>query len=74
MNCRKAKALFSKLYDLDLNPETQEAVNKHIATCPECRSQYTDLEKAMIILKLLKEVELPPHSADNGNPSLEKKP
>lgn len=73
MNCRKAKALFSKLYDLELNPETQEAVNKHIAMCPDCRSQYTDFEKAVIILKLLKKVELPPPLADNGSSSSEKK-
>lgn len=73
MNCRKAKALFSKLYDLELNPETQEAVNKHIAACPDCRSQYTDYEKAIIILKLLKKVNLPPPLADDGSSSSEKK-
>jgi len=74
MNCRKAKALFSKLYDLELNPEIQEAVNKHIAACPDCRSQYTDFKKAIIILRLLKKVELPPHSADDESSSSQKKP
>jgi len=74
MNCRKAKAFFSKLYDLDLNPETQEAVKEHIVTCPECTSQYKDFEKAIIILKLLKKVDLPAHMANDRSPSSEKKP
>jgi len=42
MNCEKYQELISCLFDGEINPEEKIELEKHIASCPQCRAIYED--------------------------------
>jgi predicted anti-sigma-YlaC factor YlaD len=45
MNHEKIKQLISSYLDGELDAGTRRTVEEHLASCPECRKEYEDLQK-----------------------------
>jgi predicted anti-sigma-YlaC factor YlaD len=72
MTCKKAKALFSELYDRELNEETMAAVREHLRSCRECREDYKSFRKSLKVLKRFKILEPPRAHLEKVNRKVKK--
>jgi len=43
-----------------LSPEEEKELARHLADCPDCQSEYREMEAVLEVLKEEKELELPP--------------
>lgn len=59
MNCKRIKELLSAYLDEALELAEKESVEKHLLSCTNCRSEKEKLEKAVSMVRSLKEVEPP---------------
>ena len=59
MDCSDIKALLSEYIDGTLDPETQDRVDQHVASCAECREELTSLRALVQELGTLEPVQPP---------------
>src|SRR3989304_3602955 len=48
MKCDQVRRAFSDLYDERLSGPPLGTITQHLATCQECRAEWTDFRKAML--------------------------
>jgi anti-sigma factor RsiW len=60
MKCRSVQKKLSAYQDRELEPKEQEEVKSHLLSCPACREQYAELERAWQTLGGLKEIHPDP--------------
>src|SRR3989304_3606272 len=48
MKCDQVRQAFSDLYDERLSGPPLVTITQHLATCQECRAEWTDFRKAML--------------------------
>jgi anti-sigma factor RsiW len=60
MKCRSVEKKLSAYQDRELEPKEQEEVKSHLLSCPACREQYAELERAWQTLGGLKEIHPDP--------------
>lgn len=51
MNCKEFRTQVADLFDKEVNPQTKAECERHMATCPSCRSYYEDLSEAAALLR-----------------------
>jgi len=59
MDCEKIRDRFSSLWEKELTPFEEKMVKEHLASCPECQSEFEQFEKTMRWLHSVGEVEVP---------------
>jgi len=51
MNCNQAQHELALAAGQDLNPQDQDALNRHLAVCPECRAHWRNLQDSTDVLQ-----------------------
>jgi anti-sigma factor RsiW len=60
MKCRNAQKKLSAYQDRELEPREEEQVRNHLLSCPACREQYAEFERAWQTLGGLEEIQPDP--------------
>ncbi|MCR6546091.1 anti-sigma factor family protein [Dehalobacterium formicoaceticum] len=59
MTCEKIQDMLSPYLDQVLSQEETASVEKHLATCPDCRRELEDLKKTSKLMQNMPEIPLP---------------
>lgn len=51
MNCRRARAYMEAHLMNDLHPELAELLERHLETCPSCRTAYEEMRRLVEALR-----------------------
>jgi len=65
MNCEQSRQYICEYLDGLLNPETQEALEAHLAQCVQCRAEIHELKASIAWLQQAEEVQPPANLRQN---------